>query len=442
MPLPDMGEYESGYRTAITKTRRALNTLEVTFRPARVPIASRATPSIQTGTGLSGGSLRGGTARVRHVAVRTSHGFRLLYSNHYPETGALETSGPNPITVKASIEMANGSPLPVSFNGADSVVIAPGANVLSDVIGLDVVKGAGFYTRTHVTTASAGQKFPRGGVAVSASDGGHNYADPAGADLTTGAWPGTQTINEYVFGPSAILGIATDPDKSVVAIIGDSISAGTGDQAGGGWIERLLNGNYSYVKVAYPSESAATFRAPGGIRRYRRLAVVEESNVTHVVAAHIRNDVADAAGQYLNMAQGMLDYWRTLTRLGLVYAPTCTPQTTSTDNWSTPGNQSPFYPATERESNRVAYNRWLRDGAPMSALYIPSATGGSGLRIGDTGHPLDGFIDVADLTETSRDSGKWKSGYTSDGTHPNAVGAAAIAAAIDPTTLFGAVSIV
>ncbi len=46
------------------------------------------------------------------------------------------------------------------------------------------------------------------------------------------------------------------------------------------------------------------------------------------------------------------------------------------------------------------------------------------VRAGDTGHPLVGYFDVADATESARDSGKWRVDLgvpSTDGIHPETV---------------------
>jgi hypothetical protein len=95
-----------------------------------------------------------------------------------------------------------------------------------------------------------------------------------------------------------------------------------------------------------------------------------------------------------------------LTARGLkVFQTTICPRTTSTDNWTTTTNQTPY----AHEDIRVALNDWIRT--------CPA--------------PLSGFFDAADLAETSRNSGIWKVGYPSDGTHITKTGAIAISACID-----------
>lgn len=428
---------------------RRLDTFEVAAVQAAlanqlVPVANRAAPAFQTGSAISDGVLLGGTAVIRHKALRTFYGPRLVYTNHYPVSsgGAVETNGTDPITVKASIEYPAGQMFPVTFNGAASVVIAPGGSVMSDPIGITIAKGTLFWTRTYVVV-TAGQKFPRGSFSTASSSGqGHNYASgTAGADVTVaGATP--TTVNEYVYCPAAILGLPADPGKAVVAIVGDSLVAGTGDNQIG-WAERWLNDNYSYQKVAYPSEAMSQWKptTAGGAYCYRRAGLLSREGVTHVLAEHIVNDLGANSLPSLQ-ANGFL-YWQFLSRIGKVWATTCTPQTSSTDAWATVGNQTILSPALN-EPRRLSWNAWLRDGAPMTAAGAPQAIGASGgtvLRAGAVGHPLAGYIELADVVESARDSGLWKAGYSGDGTHPNTVGATAIAAALPAAAgYFGAAS--
>lgn len=409
--------------------------LDAPAKPARqlVPVATRCVPPTQSGNGLSDGIMTGGTARLQHTLVRTCHGLRLVYSNHYATSGFVEASGPNVITVKAAIEYPATVIFPVTFQGQDSVEIAPGANVVSDPIGLELAKGLNLYTRTYVAV-NGGEYFLRGGMATGGSGGpeGHNYANPPGADLTaTGSGNPASGYNEYVYGPSAILGYPTDPGKVVIGGVGDSILAGTGDNQVG-WLTRLVNGDYSLQKVAYPGEGIGTgWNNLNGLQRYRRMALLEQVGANLIVAEHIVNDLGNPLA---TLQSNALTYWTALSRLGPVWATTCTPQTTG--DWTTTVGQT--IANSSKETKRVQYNAWLRDGAPISAGVAVAVGTLLATRAGASGHPLRGYIEVTDQLETARDSGIWKANYTADGTHPTTAGATAIAAALNPVTYFGA----
>jgi lysophospholipase L1-like esterase len=122
-----------------------------------------------------------------------------------------------------------------------------------------------------------------------------------------------------------------------------------------------------------------------------------------------------------------------------VWQTTITPHTSSSDTWATAANQTPF----TNNAIRIAYNDWIRDGAPMlNGVAVAAGSSAPGtIRAGAAGHPLAGYFEVADAVEVdsagtlTRNGGRWKVGsvYTTDaqGIHPNSTGAAAMAPAID-----------
>lgn len=393
-----------------------------------VPVATKAMPHFAADTQLSDGVIMGGTAKLDHVATRTASGIQLVFVNYYSNSSRVETPGLNNITVAAGVEQGT-SVIPVTFNGQPSVVIPPGGTVISDVIGVYIVKGATFYTRTYVSVAS-GDKFPRGGHGAFAS----NYANPAGANLT-GLGAGTLTggSSVRVFAPAAIIGQPLDTGKAVVAIVGDSIGAGDNDSQRG-FVERALGGNYSFQKVTYSGEGPIAWVDLDGTQRFRRVQLLHTVGVTHIISEHGVNSI----GTTLATLQPLvIKYWNALAAIAPTWQTTVTPQTTSTDGWVTTGNQTPF----SSNANRILFNNWLRDGAPMTVgTTTPAAvgaTGGSIVRAGQTGHPLMGVLEIADLAETARDSGIWKAGYTTDGTHPGSAGTVPMSAGIPAATLFG-----
>lgn len=79
---------------------------------------------------------------------------------------------------------------------------------------------------------------------------------------------------------------------------------------------------------------------------------------------------------------------------------TLAPRVALTDGSTTAGGQTPF----AGEAARIFFNNAVRAGLAGVVRYF----------------------DVADATETARNSGLWKAGYTNDGVHENQVGALAI----------------
>ena len=419
-----------------SETRAQLN---ATFGRAAsaqlIPFASKASPQFDAGTALSDGVLRGGTARYVHTAGATVSGVVLAFSNWHSGPSNIETNTPNAITVAASIETVSPQWVPVTFNGQYRVTIQPGATVYSDVIGVELLKGATFFTRTYVEVAD-GEKFPRCGYFVEGGSEGHNYAvTPVDTTQSATTLSGLNPLTR-AFGPSMILGRSVDAGLRVWAGIGDSIAHGSGD-TDKGFIQRALLGVVPWVKVAFPGEPLAGWIAQTGRVRARRSAMLLQAGVTDIVHEYGVNSLAVST-----LIADLVTSWFVTYRMGArVYQTTLTPQTTSTDAWATVGNQTLLKSAPE-EARRIEVNTWLRDGAPIigSVAQAAGTTDPSAVRAGQAGHPLAAVFEAADLVESTRNSGKWKPGYTSDGTHPNATGAEAMKAAIPAILLVPVVS--
>lgn len=409
-----------------------------------VPVATKCHPPADAATSTSTGGKLGGTAKLNHIATRSFYGVRLVYTNWKSGTANTEQNGANDITVRAAVEPAGNLVIPITFGGNRTVVISPGGTAISDPVGIEVTKGATFSTRTFVQV-STGQTFPINNIPTASSGEGNNYGTTVGADLTdvgAASLTGIGT-NQLVFGPAAILGQVIDPDRPVIGILGDSIFGGIGDSsfAFGGLAQRALNNNYSFQKVTFAGEALTGWLGSSGYgdTRCRRVGLLALVGCTHIVTDYTVNSLATTTIQ-----ADAVKAWRVMAKIapGQVFVTTLTPQTTTTDGWATTGNQAIQYPS-DREPRRLAFNAWIRDGAPINASDVPQSVGATGagiVRFGEAGHPVRSFFEVADLAETARNSGIWKAGYTSDGTHPNATGHAALAAAITPET-FGPVSL-
>jgi lysophospholipase L1-like esterase len=422
--------------------------LRVALSRQPIPVADRAAPQFAFTSQLSDGTVTAGTSRIRHTATVTCRRIVCAFSNWYNNNGT-EQDGPQDITVSFSVEPATTKIVQGYFGGQRSVVIKPGGTIFSDPIGVNLARGQLFFTRTYISIATAATKFPQGGYTTVAANGeGHNYA-VGGADLTAAGAGAVPTTAARVFSAAAVLGLPMTPGQSVVGIVGDSISGGTGDTGtwlDGGWVLRALNLNYSFQQVSMPSQVVDGWYAQEGLTKSRQQSVLETVNPTHLICALGVNGLSAGAAtwQSLMIGTGLKGAWSVLQSFGVpLYQTTITPQTTSTDSWATVINQT--VANSTNETARLAINDWLRDGAPITAAPIAggvaASIGAVALRAGQSGHPLAGVIEVADLAESARNSGKWNANYTSDGTHPNATGAAALAAAITPTTLFGSAAV-
>lgn len=369
---------------------------EVVPRPVVVATRGR-TGNLRQATSsanaLSAGTSTQHATRLRHIATADAHSLQLIYGNT-----AMGEPGPNPITVKASFEYSAGAIVPAFFGGARSAVNQPSGLLITDPLPAEVTKGGLFRSRQMVTVSTMGEKWPIAAlINTSVGDGG-----AATDTVDAGTMPDNNGANAFC--PTAIIGIPYEPTPALF-IPGDSIVQGVGDASAepttdGGWVCRALNNQIGYINAGRAGETAEQF-VPGNARRLGRLQLARYC--THALPAWGVNDMkADATAAQI---QGrLLAIWNTLATMGLkVLAPTITPVVTGT--YSTPEGQ--VKQSTARENVRLAVNAWIRS--------VPA--------------PLYDYVDVADACETARNSGIWKNDYTSDGTHPNATGAAAMASA-------------
>lgn len=415
------------------------------------PLTSRALHpyAASTSTALSGGQVQ---TRVRHLTLQDILGMRLVFVNAASSGGL---TGLGTFTLQCAVERPGPSTWSVTFNGASSVVMTPGSIVVSDPIGVAVSGPANgnpawygtatpyFWTRTLLTFDSSGGKWPRiEGINTGLGDGCEiGLSGGLTPKLTSGT---IGTSDDEPFGPCAIVGRSSSR-LPIVAGIGDSIMIGSGDTPTAG-----TPGGYT-MRALYTAKIPSVRHGVSG-ERIRFLSRYDYTSgfgsginwmlpfldgCTHSICEYGINDfvvdnitVANLQIEYLR-AWDMLAGWGTK-----VYQTTLLPVTTSSDSWATTGNQT----VTAYNTKRTEINDWIRDGAPcvsvsdLTAVATGTATAGT-IRAGTVGHPLTGYFDAADYGESSRNSGIWKANYTSDGIHPNATGAAAIAAAID-TSVF------
>lgn len=372
---------------------------------------------------LSNGTDTGCYSRIRHNILGDAHMVRLVYPNWWWRESAAVTdeAGPNAITVRAAIERPDGTKIPVFFNGSRDVLIQPGANAVSDPVAVDVKyddASAFIYSRTYVTVTS-GQKFPLNQYVITASNS-QDQLD-IGTSTTDKTLSGTgASAAAQGYGPLVVL--ANRPPasrrKPLVAIVGDSIPWGNDDTTTGtdagvkdrGFVNRALEAAViPYVKIAAGGDAPSYFNQFTKSQYRRSLIAGAEYAVFYASINRIR-----LGDSFATIQADALAMWQFLAARGIkVYACTIGPRTTSTDSWATTGNQT----ADTYNANRVLFNDWVRT----------------------TPAPLAGYFEIADIMETARNSGIWKtigaSSYTGDGLHPKTAMHKLMAAGID-TSVF------
>lgn len=330
-------------------------------------------------------------ARQIHYATVNARNLRAGFGNFANEWG-----GSNNITVTASLEDTNGTIYPLFFGGSRTVVIVPNGYVESDPSGFSVTKTMPFWSRTYVQMGTTGFVMTAGALLT----GGGT----TNTDFTLGGT--VQPLSTFAYTPFTIRGL-TDTRDVEVAGFGDSIinSVGDGTDRDNSWFTRSLGTNYgwhvSHIVLGQGSEQMTTAVFTNRLKLAR--------GASHAVTAYGVNDILN--GKTLTQIQtAMTNFWTTLNRNGMaVMQTTITPAvTTNVGGTLAVTNQTP----SAGESVRVALNNWIRT----------------------TPAPLSGYIELADIVETSRDSGRWTPIMTLEGIHPSTTGHVALATAISSNT--------
>lgn len=388
-----------------------------------------ATESVWYDGAASNGVVDNGNSRKRHTALSNATGVRLGYANI---RGRDEVSQTQTITVRAGLELANGFVAPVFFGGKRSVTIEVGAIVFSDPVGVELVGGQFFWTRTNVTVAAGGKWPQQGGNPNLQSNTVAAWGE--GADFTNGVTQADKTLTGTIgtnsvghYSPFVVVGVGPSLPSTIVGITGDSITSGLGDStiidAGRGFVRRALGGTIPYISIAASGESALEKD------NYRRGLL---RGCTSIITNLGVNDLINNRALETFIKPDLIRRWTDYAALGApVFQCTITPVASSAD-WSTTV-QTPF----ASSANRIALNNWIRAGAPIDpATRVAVAIGTVGALVaGQSGHPLAGYFETADTVETARDSGIWKPNYTADGTHPTTAGHIAMAAAVNVAAL-------
>lgn len=419
--------------------------LDVPAKPqlSRIPVATRPNNYAQGLSSAAGSSTPVTYRRSHHVTVACTD-LILYFGNWYNANGS-HTAGPNQITVTASVVTPDGTIHPLYFRGLRSVTIDGGGVVASDSVSVELAAGTVLQTLTAVSVTT-GNKWPVGiaadgnttdslltivgspdGVHATSNEGDNSVAATGDVTMTPGNT--TATNNVYGYSPQAIVGLPTPgsvPPKTWV-IAGDSWTVGGGDAGHDwGWVVRWLNNAYGHFHIGAGNSNAADLVGSAG---RARLIPMEAGRTTHGVLAHGTNDRAGSAPQVAAFqANLILEAKRLAARKIKVWVPTIGPRTTSTDAWVTTMNQTPI----ANETARVGWNAWIRAGLPIDpTAKTPVAVGTTGaLLAGQVGHYVQGYLEIADVLESARDSGIWKAGYTADGVHPKNTSHAAIVTAL------------
>lgn len=386
----------AGLGAASLGEARALAANSRVFSVAGVPVATRLMFPNQ---GLYSANAPTITYRSSHVVLRWGNVLRLLWLNQ-----SYNGTASNAFTLTASIQVAaaQGSNLSavalqrIRFSGQDSVVIPPGGYALSDPIFAKYEPGNVLFVRTCCASAAANNNWPvgmfvnRGNEGTAAGD--QTNADVAFTPATTGYAP------QLICGPSA--------DGKWVYAAGDSILDGSADPSNNRGFFDLwqLATNTPGSRSSHPGETAGTAAA-----RFVSARILMALGATKALNTYGTNDIGQGA-DLPTLQASWISGWRDQFIAGLSpYQATILPRATSSDNWITAGNQTPW----ALDAIRIAANDWLRAGAPCTPSgnsYAPAAIGAPGAIPCPY---LGGVVDIAAAVEVNaagaltQNGGRW-----------------------------------
>jgi len=373
----------------------------------------------------------GGTYRLKQVARIAVSGLQLHFANWYANTaGTGDVNGPNSYTIGACYLEHAGTLAQVLFPGSATSVSVPAGGDVQGTVTRTIAAGDTYYIRSYVTPDTGGGSYPGlNGVVDYPVELHVKASDQANA---------TGDLTQYgsFFGPCMVTGTQTGGSRYGVAVVGDSLAEGIADDFSAvdhvGYLYRALNGNRPFLIFAVSGEQGAEYVAQGA---HRSLYI--GPGAQYLICEYGINDLQ--GGRTLAQTQAsMLSIWSAAVGRNAalrVYQTTITPKSSSTDGWTTTANQTADGAV---EPIRPILNAWIRAGAPISGGGAVAVGTPGALLAGQPGHPLYGYLEIADLAESARDSGKWRvdgGAHTDDGIHPNVTGHLALIPGVSMTAL-------
>lgn len=353
--------------------------------------------------------------RVRAHAT----GIQLTYGGDFLPGGTM------PLAASITVD---GARHVLTWGGETETVLTGPERATSDPVDITVNPGQTIEVLTYCGERSDGRGHPGapGGWYSTEILPGNQVADGNPSHRVQDHYDGYDGYRPVM--PHAITGL-TSPDARSWLLLGDSITesgspartnVGTVSTAAVTWAQRALHDSHPVANAAIWASEYAPSQT--GIWA----TVPDLSDYTDVLVAWGYNDLDQAwavpARDVAYVQDRAITAWGWTGAAGArVWQATVSPSTDSTDGWATIEGQTP----RAALPYRLAFNEWLRDGAPL-VDGTPAEVGNLGaVRAGEVGHPLAGIIDQAARVESELGSGIFRVDHgplTADGGHPNAVG--------------------
>jgi hypothetical protein len=346
---------------------------------------------------------------------------RVVYANWRTNTYLEGTSPYEDVIPEAAMTLraglvVNGVTYALYVNGKRDFVVDPGGFVETDPLPLEVKAGDIIRTVTYQAAGTwrvwaAIQNPALGGDGAGITTTG-DFTGELAAQLSDGGGSGVA--------PAAITGTPKNRRQRTVCLVGASDMEGVGDgvlqngfnmaitnlrDGSWGWAVRGLRGKTGIIQTARTGDRVSKFILPAGHKRRMMFA----SSCSDLITTMGLNDVFNSATLAQLKTDKIAEWLLEAQRCDRVWQTTWTPNTTSSDDWTTTAGQT----VAASEAVRTGFNDWVRDGAPLNYPALTgAATGvapGAGIvRAGMSGHPLYDFLEVADCVESARNSGKWR----------------------------------
>ena len=332
-------------------------------------------------------------SRSPHIARTNITSLKIAIPNFMVQTASpyAEVGTGSAATVTSSIEHPVGTFTQVLFSGIAQGTVPNLSYLVSDSVSVTIPNGTLFSVRIYWVSTTGTLS-----VAYSLGTTGYTGVEQGVSGITDKTMSGSVTQSSTNFTPCAIIGTTTEPS---FAIVGDSIAYGQGDTNSDitgdyGIVARSVGPFGGYMNMTRSGDQGAKLVAS----HTNRAALM--TYASHMICQYGSNDLYTLGNSPATILADLQSIWGYITGLGggrKAYQLTVLTRATSTDGWTTTANQT----ITSGNADRIALNALLRA--------VPAG--------------LTACLDVADVMESARDSGKWLPGpssnyYTSDGTHP------------------------
>ena len=315
-------------------------------------------------------------------------------------SGANEAGIGSTVTITASIEYPDGVFTQVKFNGESSILAESGVNVISDATPLEVAipYGEKFFVRIFMNATNGKLIYTNNSAAID----GNGFEFSTGKTDKTMGGDIAASVGGPMFQPCAIIGQTNKPS---IGIIGDSrVVAGVKaiTMSEKNIIEPSLGQVFPYLNLGESGSQTSQFIS----NNTRKMELL--TYCSHIVCSYGINDFMLGSLTANQVAADLATVTGYFTDKK-IYLCTLSPQTTSTDSWTTVGNQT----VVSFNAERILLNDKIRKNE------IANTTS---------------FFDIAKITESSYNSGLWNAEYTTDGLHESQLGCSMIlsASAINP----------